>query len=71
MQTNLESKPQEKRDAMKSHIPMRARMARFLSDRYAQRERPNYIPELLILGTIVVASIWPILSLVAAMELVR
>lgn len=71
MQTNLESKPQESRDFMKSHVPVRARIARFLSDRYAQRERPNYIPELLIFGAIVLAAIWPMLSLVAAMELVR
>lgn len=71
MQINLESKPQEKQDFMKSYVPLRARIARFLSDRYAQRERPNYIPELLVFGTIVVASIWPILSLLAAMELVH
>ena len=56
---------------MKSHISLRARIARFLSDRYAQRERPNYLPEVLVFGMIVIAAIWPILSLVATMELVR
>jgi len=68
MQINLESRPEER---MKSTLPLRARIARFLSDRYAQRERPDYLPELLVLGIIVLAATWPILALVAAMAVVR
>jgi hypothetical protein len=68
MQKNLESRPEER---MKSTLPLRARIARFLSDRYAQRERPDYLPELLVLGIIVLAATWPIFALVAAMAIVR
>lgn len=56
---------------MESNRPLRVRIARFLSDRYAQRERPDYLPELLVLGIIVIAATWPILALVAAMAIVR
>lgn len=68
MQINLKNRPEER---MKSTLPLRARIARFLSDRYAQRERPDYLPELLVLGIIVLAAMWPILSLAAAMAIVR
>jgi hypothetical protein len=68
MQINLESRPEER---MESTRPLRARIARFLSDRYAQRERPDYLPELLVLGIIVLAATWPIFALAAAMAIVR
>jgi hypothetical protein len=56
---------------MEPTTSLRTRLSRFLSDRYVQRERPNYLPEFVILGLIVIAAIWPILSLVAAMAMVR
>ena len=51
--------------------PMRVRIARFLSDRYVHRDRANYIPELIVLGLIIVAAAWPMLSLAAAMALAK
>lgn len=42
---------------------MRIRTRRFLTDRYAYRERSNYWSELAVFGIIVVAAIWPIFSL--------
>lgn len=56
---------------MDSTTPMRVRIARFLNDRYVQREQPNYVPELIVLGLIIIAATWPMLSLAAAMSLVR
>ncbi len=56
---------------MEPHIPMRGRIARFLSDRHAYGERPDYLPELIVLGIVIIAAAWPILSLASAMELVR
>ena len=51
--------------------PLRVRVARFLSERYVHRERPNYIPELIVLGLVIIAAAWPMLSLAAAMALVK
>ena len=56
---------------MKTATPMRIRTSRFLSDRYAYRERPNYLSELVVFGIIVVTVIWPIFSLANAMATLR
>jgi len=56
---------------METTTRMRVRVARFLSDRYAQRERPNYLPELVVLGLTIIAAAWPMVLLAAAMALVR
>ena len=56
---------------MDTPIRLRVRVARFLSDRFAHRERPNYIPELVVFGLIAVVSVWPMLSLVVAMVMAR
>jgi hypothetical protein len=56
---------------MKSMTSTRARAGRFLSDRYAYRERPNYLPELLVFGIIVITATWPIFSLANAMAILR
>ena len=51
---------------MKTNTTMRLRASRFLSDRYAQRERPSYLAEFLVFGLIVITATWPIFSLVHA-----
>jgi hypothetical protein len=56
---------------MKTTIPKRVRIARFLEQRYAQRETPNYFPELFLFVVIVITATWPILSLAAALAMVR
>ncbi len=46
-----------------SKISLRTRIARFLSERYAQRERPSVAAEFILLALIVLISIWPMLTL--------
>ena len=52
---------------MKTKTSMRLRVSRFLSERYAQRERPHYLAELLVFALIVITATWPLLSLAHAM----
>jgi hypothetical protein len=42
---------------MKPTTSMRIRASRFLTDRYAYRERPDYLIELVAFGVIVVTAI--------------
>jgi len=49
----------------------RARLSRFLDERYSHREQPGYSVDLFLWGLIVIIVIWPLLSLAAVMELVR
>jgi len=49
----------------------RSRLARFLSDRYAQRERPSVAAEFTLFALIVLISTWPIVTLVQALGLSR
>ena len=53
---------------MKSTTSMRIRASRFLTDRYAYRERPDYLIELVAFGIIVITAI---LSLVNTMATLR
>jgi hypothetical protein len=53
---------------MKSTTSMRIRASRFLTDRYAYRERPDYLIELVAFGIIVITAI---LSLANAMATLR
>lgn len=39
---------------MKPTTPMRIRASRFVTDRYAYRERPDYLVELIAFGIIVI-----------------
>jgi hypothetical protein len=52
---------------MKSTTPTRIRVRRFITDRYAYRAQPNYSPELVAFGIIVLSAFWPILELASAM----
>ena len=56
---------------MKTTTSTRMRASRFLSDRYAYRERPNYLPELVVFGIMVIIATWPIFSLANAMATLR
>jgi hypothetical protein len=56
---------------MKTMTSTRTRIGRFLSDRYAYLERPNYLPEFVIFGIIVITVTWPIFSLANAMATLR
>jgi len=52
---------------MKTTKSIRVRASRFLSDRYAYRAQPNYVSELVAFAIIVIAAIWPVFLLAAAM----
>jgi hypothetical protein len=56
---------------MKTTTSMRIRASRFITDRYAYRERPNYFAELAAFGIIVIIASWPILSLANAIATMR
>lgn len=53
---------------MKATTSTRIRASRFLTDRYAYRERPDYLIELVAFGMIVITAI---LSLANAMATLR
>jgi hypothetical protein len=52
---------------MKSTTPMRIRVRRFITDRYAYRAQPDYLSELVVFGIIVLTASWPIFVLASAM----
>ena len=56
---------------MKTTMPMRLRILRFLEERYVHRARPHYFPELALFGVILILAVWPMLSLAAALDLLR
>ena len=51
-----------------SKTSMRLRAFRFVSERFAQRERPNAAAEFVLFAVIVLTSTWSILSLAHAMR---
>ena len=52
---------------MKETTPTRIRIRRFITDRYAYRNQPDYFSELVAFGIIVATAVWPILALANAM----
>jgi hypothetical protein len=52
-------------------MPIGQRISRFLEERYVHRARPHYLPELALFGIILILAAWPLLSLVAALDLLR
>ena len=52
-----------------SKTSMRLRAFRFMSKRFAQRERPSVAAEFILFAVIVLTSTWSILSLAQAMRL--
>lgn len=58
-------------DHMKTTMPMRVRISRFLEERYVHRAQPHYFPELALFGIIVSLALWPMMSLASAMEVLK
>ncbi len=56
---------------MKTTMPIGQRISRFLEERYVHRARPHYLPELALFGLILILAAWPMLSLAAALNLLR
>jgi hypothetical protein len=56
---------------MKSTMPIGQRISRFLEERYVHRARPHYLPELALFGLILILAAWPMLTLAAALNLLR
>ena len=48
---------------------LRLRAFRFLSQRYAQRERPSVVAEFILFAVIVLTATWPMVTLAHAMRL--
>jgi hypothetical protein len=51
---------------MKSTTPTRIRIRRFITDRYAYRTKPDYLPELVAFGIIVLIALGPLFFLARA-----
>jgi hypothetical protein len=56
---------------MKTTMPLRWRILRFLETRYVQRARPHYLPELALFGVIAILAVWPVFLVTAALETIR
>jgi hypothetical protein len=56
---------------MKTTMPIRWRILRFLEERYVHRAHPHYLPELALFVVILILAVWPMLSLVAALETMK
>lgn len=54
-----------------SNTSLRLRAFRFLSERYAQRERPSVAAELILFAVIVLTATWPMFTLAHALGLHR
>ena len=52
-----------------SKTSLRLRAFRFLSERYAQRERPSVAAEFILFAVIVLVSTWPMLTLAQVLGL--
>ena len=48
---------------------MRLRAFRYLSKRYAQRERPSVVAEFILFAVIVLTATWPMINLAHALRL--
>jgi hypothetical protein len=56
---------------LNSKTPLRLRVSRFLSERYAQRERPSVAAEFILFAVTVLTATWPIFNLAHALGLSR
>jgi hypothetical protein len=71
MQTLTLSSSGRNGQLLDSKTSMRLRAFRFLSERYAQRERASYAAEFFLFALIVLTATWPMFSLAHAMSLSR
>jgi hypothetical protein len=69
MQTKPLSSNGRNGQLLDSKTSMRLRAFRFLSERFAQRERPSVAAEFILFALIVLTSTWSILFLAHAMKL--
>jgi hypothetical protein len=69
MQTLSPSSNGENGQLPYSNTSLRLRAFRFLSERFAQRERPNVAAEFILFGLLVITSTWSLFSLAHAMRL--
>ena len=67
MQTLLTSSNGRVGELPYSNTSRRLRAFRFVSERFAQRERPSIAAELVLFAVIIVTSTWSILSMAHAM----
>ena len=51
---------------MKDTTPTRIRIRRFITDRYAYRAKPDFLPELIAFGLVIVVVSWPMVLLAEA-----
>ena len=51
---------------MKDTTPTRIRIRRFITDRYAYRNKPDFLPELVAFAVVIAVVSWPILLLAEA-----
>jgi len=54
-----------------SKTSMRLRAFRFLSERYAESERPSVAAEFILFAVIVLTATWPMFTLAHALGLIR
>ncbi|MEO6971548.1 MAG: hypothetical protein ABI217_11720 [Chthoniobacterales bacterium] len=54
-----------------SKTPLRLRAFRFVSERYAQRERPSVAAEFILFAAIVLTAAWPLVTLAQTMARIR
>ena len=52
---------------MKETTPTRIRIRRFITDRYAYRAKPDFLPELVAFGLVLIVVAWPMFLLAHAM----
>ena len=56
---------------MKNTTPLRIRLSRFISNRYAYRTQPNYLYELVAFAFLVLTALLPFFALARAMAGMR
>jgi hypothetical protein len=71
MQTTLLSSNGRYGQLLDTKTSMRLRAFRFLSERYARRERPSVAAEFILFALIVLTATWPMFTLIHAMGLHR
>ena len=63
--------PAHRHTTPKRRPPLTERISRFIEHQRVYGSQPRYLPELVVLTLIVVVSVWPMFSLLAAMETLR
>ncbi|HWY93516.1 MAG TPA: hypothetical protein VNY04_11495 [Chthoniobacterales bacterium] len=51
---------------MKETTPMRIKIRRFITDRYAYRARPDFLPELIAFAVVLAVVTWPMFLVASA-----